>query len=190
MDIMIDLETLGSQRLDCVFPLVGWAAFDPFTCDGAAASGVIAIDANEQIERGLSVDWKTIQWWLRQEEAARMQLQRENDESSFKALPELLRTTFAFHGYEPEKSRVWAWPADFDLAILRHGLAVLGEDTPWHRRDTRDAKTLAQTIGREEIKACIEPRTRELVEHRPDHDCIKQVHYVQEAIAQLGITNI
>ena len=199
MDIMIDLETLGSERLDCVFPLIGFATFDP-NGEGVMGAGVIKLDAQDQIERGLSVDWGTIQWWLRQEEAARMQLQTDPIEEAY-SLTEGLATLarwFSNAGFEPERDRVWAYPSDFDLSILRHAHAVAGMPTPWHRRDTRDAKTFLKASGlrREFVEESVpaefsigpdEPER--MVKHRPDHDAVRQVYYVQAAARAIGGTD-
>ena len=198
MDLMIDLETMATEQGNAAIAQIGWAAFDPDST-GVQATGLIHVDVQSCLDLGMAIDWETVQWWLRQDEAARMSLQTGREARHlFQALRLLQRAYIQHSSKDPNAvgsndpreiytGRVWAYPADFDLSILRHAYSLHRRfETPWFRRRTRDAKTLVLAAGvtRDEIDAQVDDLG--LGKHRADHDCIRQVYYVQAAVRALG----
>lgn len=109
---MIDLETMGTGP-DAAIVAIGAVLFDPAAGgDGMGAQREWTIDLADAMHNGGRVDAGTVQWWLRQSEAARAALQRPA-EPLYSALPSLA-DWLRLHGVE----QMWGNGADFDLVIL------------------------------------------------------------------------
>ena len=70
MDVMLDLETLGT-RPDCVILTLGAVKFNPYTADMPGPGLYLRPDVDEQISRGREVQEETVEWWLKQAEDVR-----------------------------------------------------------------------------------------------------------------------
>lgn len=75
MDVMIDLETLGTAPGSAIVA-IGAVAFDPASRElGAPATCRITAASCQHF--GLTIDADTVEWWLKQSDAARSELLTE-----------------------------------------------------------------------------------------------------------------
>lgn len=144
MHLMIDLETL-STRPDAVVTQIGAVLFD---LDGTSSASVlplplIKLDPQEQIDRGLSVDYSTIHWWMRQSAEAIDELP-EPDEQRMPLMSQMfdLSSQIAGHTAGQRLDGVWGNPSTFDVVILENLFRITGVETPWDHRAHRCARTL------------------------------------------------
>ena len=104
LQLAIDCETL-SLRPNAVVVSIGWCLFE---FDGTInAAGVIYPSMDEQLALGRDVDISTVQWWMKQEDAARDALLVEGRVSVRDAMTELAKLTELVEG-------VWGYGADSD----------------------------------------------------------------------------
>lgn len=118
MDVMIDLETLDSSPTSAVLS-IGACTFPEehtFKANVSVASAM---------EHG-TVSAATLEWWLRQSEAARAHLFDPAPVHLSVAL-QLLNTFW----YTVGGKRAWGNGATFDNAIIRHAYERTGVKCPW-----------------------------------------------------------
>lgn len=140
MDLMLDLETLGTG-CDAAFGATGWAAFNRSTLGIIEAEGAIQVDPQSCIDLGMSVDWSTVKWWLGQPDAARDEMGKPGKPLA-DALQELA-VVCDKHVIEC----VWSRGQDFDLAILRTAYRLVGQPLPWKFWNGRDLRTWLDACG-------------------------------------------
>lgn len=142
LDIMFDLETLGTSP-GCVVLALGAYAFDPAGNDEVRVpehSFYELIEPEDQIRKGLVMEWSTIQWWMKQSDAAR--------EANFSQQmnPWLLQgTAERFTNWvDPYGAgvNVWCNGASFDFPILKEAFKRVGYKLPWEFRNEKDARTV------------------------------------------------
>ncbi|MFC0709244.1 3'-5' exoribonuclease domain-containing protein [Azorhizophilus paspali] len=134
---VIDLETMGKG------PLAPIAAIGAVcVAQGAVVDEFyIRIDLQSSLSFGLRPDASTLQWWLRQSDEARREVDgREPTEHLSPALIDL-RHWMLEHASE-EEAHVWGNGSSFDNVILRGSLDAAGLDEPWQFRHDRDLRTL------------------------------------------------
>jgi len=113
MDLMIDLETLGTNH-DA--PVISIGAVK-FSSKGLGEEFYVNLDVEEQIKDGRQVTGSTIKWWMGQEGAARKVFK----EKSIPTAEGLLDFVEFFHQGGNEKSVFpWGNGATFDITILEH----------------------------------------------------------------------
>lgn len=182
MHMMIDLETLGT-RPDAAIIQIGAVLFEPVS--GGKLRNVSHQGFNQHVllqDAAGSVDHGTIAWWMQQQSVAKM-----GEAMETKALPlgDVLQNFISWPMESCELSweaisGVWANPVDFDLPILRSAFALFGQDAPWDRRATRDARTLFQLVGgRPEIDMT------GFTYHDAFDDAVVQAMAVQKAMGQV-----
>lgn len=181
-DIMLDLETLGT-RPDAAIIQVGAVFFEP------KSGGKILNDKgfNKHViyqDGAGTVDHGTLGFWLTEKSAAQM---GENLETKADFLPSVLQAFVKFPkealglGWD-EVGNIWANPADFDFPILKSAFVRVGQDAPWGRRSTRDARTLFDIVGgKPEID------WTGMTAHDAFDDAVGQAMQVQKAMAILGV---
>jgi oligoribonuclease (3'-5' exoribonuclease) len=169
--IMIDLETMGTRH-DAPILSIGAVAFDPDT--GALGATFEAnIDPSDALANGkLSGD--TLKWWMAQGDEARRAAMSGTSPlfASLYNLANWLRDTSG-----PE-ARVWGNGATFDITILERAYAKLGLEIPWHFRNVRDCRTIAEVA--KGLYPDI-PRPAHLVGHKAVDDAIYQAMWVSAA---------
>lgn len=181
MDVMIDLETLGT-RPDAAIIQIGAVLFEPVS-GGKVLNGK-GFNYHVLLQDGMgTVDHGTLCFWLQEKSAAKMGV-----ELSMNAFPleHVLHNFLAWpkeaHDLSWESiNGVWAQPSNFDLPILRSAFARVGMDPPWDRRATRDAYTLyALAGGRPEIDRV------GFTPHDAYDDAVGQAMQVQKAMGALA----
>lgn len=144
MDIMLDLETLGTKP-GCIVVSVGAVGFDRYT-------GTIlrefyrVIDLADSQRHGLTIDAETVAWWMRQSDEARAVFSVSKLD-----VAALEDAAFDFIEWFAECSGaacpIWAHGAAFDLPIWEAALAAADWKAPWAFWNTRDTRTVYDLTG-------------------------------------------
>ena len=85
MDVMLDLETLGT-RPGCVILTLGAVKFDPYSLREPDSGIYFRVDVDEQTALGREVQEDTLNWWLNQSEDIREEALGETDRVSLETL--------------------------------------------------------------------------------------------------------
>ena len=142
--IMIDIETLGT-RSNSVILSIGVIEFD----SSSITNGFEAvIDIDSCLQHGLIVEGGTIQWWMKQSDAAR-DIFRQNGE----ALPDALKRLTQHINWQD--SLVWANGTDFDISILSNAYHKCSMPTPWEYNAVRDYRTIVKTMPVNKVQPTI-----------------------------------
>lgn len=174
MDLMLDLETLGT-RPGCVVLTIGAVLFDPYSLKEPGPGIYMRVDADEQIAKGREVQEDTLKWWMDQAEDIREEALGETDRVSVEHMyRELNKICVGVNG-------IWAQGPVFDIAILENIYRQYGWPTPWQFWQIRDSRTLFAVHGDPRVKG------RE-GHHNALADCVYQAQGVQQIYKRLGIT--
>jgi hypothetical protein len=175
MDIMLDLETLGTKP-GCIVVSVGAVGFDRYT--GAILREFYrVIDLADSQRLGLTIDAETVKWWAKQGDEARAVFAR--DEFMVSSLGDVA-SDFAewFAQCGGAACPIWAHGAAFDLPIWEAALAAVDWPTPWAFWMTRDTRTIYDLTGFD--PQCV---PREGTYHNALDDARHQVRCLHQAIA-------
>lgn len=183
VDIMLDLETMGT----------GYNA--PITSIGAVAFSFIGtepveelphfwrnVDLESSMEAGARPDAGTIMWWLEQGDQARRDLVNPPPVPLEFALREFSRwwTNLRIQN-------VWAH-ATFDPPVMASSYRLVGREAPWHRRGTRDLRTvedIATRVGVDAYKIKKDLEDESMTNHNALADARWQVTYVRSLFAAI-----
>lgn len=173
MDVMLDLETLGTQP-GCVILTLGAVKFNPYKIELEPGPGLyIRPDVDEQIARGREVQEDTLEWWTRQNEEVREEALgtegRVPVEQMYKELNKFLVGV----------DNIWAQGPVFDIAILENLYKQYGWPTPWQFWQVSDSRTLFKVHG--------DPRKKTDLLHNALADCVSQAVAVQQIYHRLEI---
>jgi 3' exoribonuclease, RNase T-like len=143
---MIDLECLD-QVATAAIVTIGVIAFEP---DGpplrpldelseASEKWAAKINLQSCLSAGLTIDPATLAWWLRQEEAARLECASAIEtgvdlKGALLSLSKWLRTMTV--------GSIWAHGASFEVPILEYASRQVGVRLPFHYKIVRDTRTL------------------------------------------------
>jgi len=173
MDIMLDLETLGT-RPGCVILTLGAVKFDPYTLSDPGPGIYFRVDVDEQTALGREVQEDTLNWWLQQVEDVREEALGEHDRVSLDTMYRDLNRFLV------GANNIWAQGPLFDFAILEHLYRQMGWPTPWHYWQIRDSRTLFGVHGDPRVKG-------KAGLHNALEDCVSQATAVQQIYNNLGI---
>lgn len=170
IDVMIDLETLGTQP-GCVILSIGAALVDPEVIEhntdfDLSSCFYSAISTASCYDVGLGANQATIDWWNKQNEAAR--------EEAFSGSARLSDVLSDFSTYISRlrafgSVRVWGNAASFDLKILEAAYSVAGMPVPWSYKEEMCYRTLKNLFP--QIKATAQSG---LVTHHALNDAMYQ----------------
>jgi len=105
--------------------------------DSSNKNFYVNIDLTSSIKEGMVADGKTIMWWTEQGQAARHALQDPKPVHIKLALKQLRDF---YDRWKPEN--LWGH-ATFDPVVIAEAYRLLGQQTPWGRRDAKDLRTLS-----------------------------------------------
>jgi hypothetical protein len=173
MDVMLDLETLGTMP-GCVILSIGAVAFDSTAIH---ATFEALLDPRSCQRAGLTIDADTVMWWLGQEEAARAALIRGSTMSLNAALTEF--TSWLNPG--ERTIRLWSKGPSFDATVLRAAYRAADLVVPWDFRQERCVRTILDLTGVDggDYREMGEPR------HQALSDALAQTRAVQEALRRI-----
>lgn len=166
-DIMIDLETLGTGA-DCVVVSLGASYFDIET-NNLGPKFYVALQLQEQMDKGRVVDASTISWWMSQGEAAKYVFKE-----SPAAVEQALVLFALWYKYFDSEPYVWGNGATFDISILESLFKTYGIACPWSYNKAMDVRTYKRFIG----KGASIAKTG--VAHNALDDAVDQALYVME----------
>jgi len=114
-------------------------------------------------QAGLSVEGRTLAWWLGQDDTAQQQL--TGGEPLGRALAD-------FNDFVRGAERVWANSPSFDLRILEAAMDAVGITPAWEYYEERDFRTLKNLPGTPDV------------ERHNEHDALADAEYQAEVAAR------
>lgn len=146
--IMIDIESLGTKSTSVILS-IGAIAFDE---SGHIGQGFYQrVDIDSCLQRGLTVDGKTIEWWMDQSAEAR---------AVFTEPAKPLSAVLIDLGsaYDWNDTEIWANGSNFDIPILENAYNACGLVIPWKFWNVRDYRTVKNMFSKEFFNTvCVEP---------------------------------
>jgi hypothetical protein len=175
MDVMIDIESLGTKP-GAVILSIAAVCFDP----AAATVGkgfYTGISIEDSQTHGLTIDAKTLSWWMSQSHQARnFAFAGVNHlPVSLDRLTDFMRTESA--------ATFWAHSPSFDMALLEAAYSATGRQPPWSYRDLRDTRTL-YALADFWPKDIVEPAA---VAHHALDDAVMQARAAIVAMGRLSV---
>ena len=141
MDIMIDIETLGTRPQSVVLT-IGAVKFDPWADDVDTDNGLYSrIDVDEQIALGRHVHQDVIDWWGKQAEDVREEALGDHERDSVTDMLDKLNKFLV------GADNIWCQGPAFDAVILEDLYRDMERPTPWNFWQVRDSRTLFKTFG-------------------------------------------
>ena len=167
MDVMLDLETLGT-RPEAVVVTLGAVKFNPYDQEDPGPGIYMRLDADEQIALGREVREDTMLWWMSQAEDVREEALGEGPDRI--KLEDMYRQ---LNKFLVGVDNIWCQGPAFDIVILENIYRQMGWPTPWQFWQIRDSRTLFGVHGdpREKNKAGL---------HNALEDCVSQAQGVQQ----------
>jgi hypothetical protein len=173
MDIMLDIETLGTCP-DCVVLTLGAVRFDPYTKTDMKGGIYCRPDVDDQIVQGRIVREDTMQWWSEQAEEVREEaLGEEGRIPVTQMLQELNRFLVG-------ANNIWAQGTVFDIGILEHLYRQYDMVPNWQYWQITDSRTLFKIHGDPRVKG-------KAGLHNALEDCVSQAQAVQQIYADIGL---
>lgn len=166
-DLMIDLETMGSQPGSAIVGL--GACFFDVNNSQIGDTFYRAINLATCTRVGLTIDASTVMWWMGQSDQARNAIR-------FNAYA-LQDTLAVFSEWVTERCkqndvRVWARGPSFDCTILTAAYRAVNLEPPWRYWNERCHRTLTAR------NPSIEEPTREGELHNAKDDAIHQARWL------------
>ena len=172
--LMVDIETMGMAP-DGAIVQIGYAVFNPIT-GFVLASADINVSLASSVQAGMTLNPGTIEWWMKQEQAARDALYTPPPCDLALGLS-CIQAVYQ----NAQCGAVWAFPATFDVVILESAFRLTKEKVPWGYRDIRDARTwIRQALTREE---CVSTGLK----HLASNDCLNQIRWLMDASRKLNV---
>lgn len=134
MDLMIDIETLDVKPTGVIVS-VGICAFD---MEGIHAKQYFILDGEEQVTKGRTISFDTIEWWFRQNEAVHKAAFNLTTRGSVKEFLE----GFAYFCTLHNVNKVWAQGTDFDLSMIADLHRDYDYELPYQFFLARDSRTM------------------------------------------------
>lgn len=133
--VMIDIETMGQTSQA---PIIAIGA-----CEVCALPETFyrVVNLESAVEAGGIIDAATVQWWMRQPDAARAEFR---DHAGDELTDVLLSFARWLEALCPDRNEliVWANGASFDFPILAESFRRCGMPRPWHFWNERDYRTI------------------------------------------------
>lgn len=173
-DIMIDLETMGDTS-DAAIVSIGAVKFSPYATEQfTEAPFYRVIDLKSSLDAGLKASASTINWWLKQSDAARKAI-TEPSITLFNMLDEL-------SVFVKGADYIWSQGSDFDLVILTNAYRLCRLDLPWKSYQQQDTRTVYRMAGKRSFDF------KQADKHNALSDAIAQARNVQQCFNILGLS--
>lgn len=172
MDLMIDIETVGTGPEACILTIAA-QAFDPFTRGYYDQQYYARVDIESQ--EGRNIEQGTIDWWATQPPPAREEAFAEEGRIPLKqALEELGKLIW-------HSKRIWANGPTFDMNILEHAYKSYGIALPWKYYVVRDART---------VYGLCPNLNKYPASHHALEDCRRQIDLLHDSLEMLKIKEL
>jgi hypothetical protein len=174
MDIMIDLETLGT-KYDAVVLSIGAVKFDPYSDAEPSQAFYMKLNVDEQVALGREIHPDTVNWWSQQKPEVREEALSDDNRESLEDFSKGLNKFLV------GCNDIWAHGPAFDIVIIEDLYRQLGKPIPWQFWQIRDSRTL--------FNLTVDPRkSMNMGEaHNALADCIYQAKGVQQVFKQFDI---
>lgn len=181
VNIMVDVETLGLTPGSVILS-IGACVFDPYGTRGIGETFQKNICIDSAQRAGLTINGKTVVWWLGQSLQARSAMTADDD-----MLGNVLSDfsewwTDQTTGQGP--GLIWAWGANFDPGMLEAAYLAAGLHAPWRYDSVRCARTICRMAGIDHKGEWSEPDD---VPHVALSDAKVQARMVTAAMRQIGL---
>lgn len=170
MDLMIDLETLGTKP-ECPVISIG-AVF--FSVENKAVLNTPenmfyrCLEIQNQLNSGRVLDADTIKWWMGQADAAKHVFKETAKD------PKEVLISFVQFVKKHEKAQVWGNGSTFDISILESLFRTYNIECPWSYNSIMDLRTFKRFVaGNKKVQKLG-------VDHNALDDAISQAKYVVE----------
>ena len=172
MDIMIDIETVGTGPDACILTIAA-QTFDPNALGYLPQDYYARVDIDSQPNR--EVDDATVEWWATQPQEAQDEAFGEEGRISLKqALEELSKLCF-------HCNLTWANGTTFDMVILENAYKQEQLPMPWRFWNVRDART---------VYSLYPDLPKPKASHHALEDCKRQIDLLQQTLQHLGVTKL
>ena len=172
MDIMIDIETVGTGPDACILTIAA-QTFDPTALGYLPKDYYARVDIDSQPNR--EVDDATVEWWATQPQAAQDEAFGEEGRIPLKqALEELSKLCF-------HCNLTWANGTTFDMVILENAYKQEQLPLPWRFWNVRDART---------VYSLYPDLPKPKASHHALEDCKRQIDLLQQTLQHLGVTKL
>lgn len=137
MDIMLDIETLGTAPRSVIFA-IGAVAFDPDKNE-IGNTFYRLIKPESCIAHGMKIDFSTILFWLKQPDDTRLVIIKASEDGD-----DFISVLQDFTVYlELNKAtRVWAKGSNFDCVLVEEACKLAKLPAPWNYRQPTCFRTL------------------------------------------------
>ena len=176
---VIDLETLATSN-NAAIVSIGIVRVEQARITGSLYLRVDPTTAINHCHQEL--DYSTVIWWLKQNDAARAEL---TDPSQRLSLPAALAKVSDFFGHisgEDADDQIYVWGNgdEFDCSILATAYKATGYDLPWHYNKNQNLRTLLELYPAAKALAGEFEGTR----HHALHDARHEAKRLCEALKQ------
>ena len=144
-DIVIDLETLGTSSNAAILS-IGAVMVDRVR-GKIEGSFYAALDIDEVLRTGGVCDGSTIQWWMKQGDAAKSVFGHQTAPVQHALVTLADWMLLDDDGVPPKDIKVWGNGDTFDNVILSNMFTRMGLKTPWHYWNNRDLRTAVDISG-------------------------------------------
>ena len=141
-NVMIDIETLGTKATSVVLS-IGAVEFE-FGKNELGQEFHRRVSIDSCLDHGLTLDGRTLEWWMDQSDEAKDVFRRPGDPLSEVLLD--FQTAFNFEG------EVWCNGAAFDVPILENAFHATKRVPPWKFCNVRDYRTVCNLVSRDAFK--------------------------------------
>ena len=170
MDVMIDLETLGTSSNTMILTIAA-VVFDPLTGKtGDKFYEKIDIDSYKKYKGEFTFDASTLLWWMTvAPESARKEAFTNNNRKDIAIVMENFKL-WCENIKRPIK--IWSHGSSFDVVIVSYTMNILNLQIPWKFWDIRDTRTIYDLA---EISLKNVPKCSEYPAHHALGDCFQQI---------------
>jgi len=181
VQVMLDLETLGTAP-GCAIVAIGAVHFAP-EGPGSIIRGQFErrVSTLSNARAGLTIDGKTLEWWMEQSHEAIAATFHGERVSVFDALAHFARWVREL-GPPDAPLRLWAKSPTFDWAILEAAFLKTATPIPWGFRDFRDQRTLEDVAAQAGYAM---PETLPTTAHSALSDAYAQAYNVAKRLLYL-----
>lgn len=137
MDVMLDLETMGTRPTAAIVA-IGAVAFDVPTAT-VHSKFYTPVSLESAVAAGCDMDASTVLWWMKQSDAARAAFSGGG--------MQLVGALHAFSDWlsglaPPDDVQVWGNGAGFDNVLLASAYRIAGVPRPWKHWNDRCYRTV------------------------------------------------
>jgi hypothetical protein len=198
IEIMLDLETMGSQSPNSAIVAIGAVKMDmdvlkmermpPEAGDHIAPQDLFVVsefyavlNLDDCIKRGGAVEGDTVMWWLKQSDEARAALWSPAHHKVEDALN-------AYDAWVGAPTPHWGNGSDFDNVLLKSMYRRAKRNPPWRYHQSRCFRTLKNLLPKEELnKIEADQPQGKWTAHNALHDAYRQAYTLFSIARQLGL---